>query len=69
MPSTHLSLHYHIVFSTTERRRIIADNWRDDLHAYIGGIVKDMDAIPDYEEEYLELLRLSGVQFDERYMW
>lgn len=147
MPSTYLSLHYHIVFSTKQRRRVIADNWRDDLHAYIGGIVKDMHAIPkaiggpgdhahvvvglkashmltevvrqlkrgssewihshgvrkfawqegygaftvspsqvdavkryianqvehhrrkSYEEEYLELLRLAGVQFDERYVW
>ena len=43
MPSTHLSLHYHIVFSTKERRRIIADTWRDDLHAYICGIVNAMD--------------------------
>src|SRR4030095_16499624 len=47
MPSTHLSLHYHIVFSTKERRRIIADPWRDELHAYIGGIIKEMNAIPE----------------------
>jgi len=143
----HLSLHYHVVFSTKERARIIADTWRDDLHTYIGGILKDMNAIPEaiggpgdhahvllglkathmladvvrqikrgssvwihshgvrkfawqegyasftvspsqinkvkeyianqvehhrrksYEEEYLELLRLSGVEFDERYLW
>src|SRR5262245_15878769 len=47
MPSTHLSLHYHVVFSTKERRRVIADIWRDDLHANIGGIVRDMNAIPE----------------------
>ena len=147
MPSTHLSLHYHIVFSTQQRRRMIADPWRDDLHAYIGGITKALNAIPiaiggpgdhahvlvglrathmlaevirqikrgssqwihthgvhgfawqegyaaftvspshvndvtryianqvehhrrkSYEEEYLELLRLSGVEFQERYLW
>ena len=147
MPSTHLSLHYHIIFSTKERRRIIADTWRDHLHAYIGGIIKDMDAIPiaiggpgdhahvlvglkathtlaevvrqmkrgssewihhhnvkkfawqqgyaaftvspsqvgrvkeyianqiehhrrkTFEEEYVELLMLSGTKFDERYLW
>jgi len=28
MPSTHLSLHYHIVFSTNRHRRIIAEPWR-----------------------------------------
>ena len=47
MPSTNLSLHYHIVFSTKERRRIIADPWREELHAYIGGIIRDMEAVPE----------------------
>jgi REP element-mobilizing transposase RayT len=147
MPSTHLSLHYHIVFSTKERRRLIADPWRDELHAYLGGILKKMDAIPEaiggpgdhahllmglrathalaevvrqikrgssewihshgvrkfawqegygawtvspsqipkvkkyianqvehhrqrtFEEEYLTLLKLSGIEYDERYLW
>ena len=45
--STYVSLHYHIIFSTKERRRIIADPWREDLHAYLGGISKNMDAIPE----------------------
>jgi putative transposase len=45
MPSTHASLHYHIVFSTKGRRRIITDVWRNKLHAYIGGIVKDLDVL------------------------
>jgi putative transposase len=147
MPSTHLSLHYHIIFSTKGRSRIIADPWREELHAYIGGITRDIGAIPraiggtgdhihvllglkathtladavremkrgssvwihqkgvgkfswqegygaftvspsqltkveqyianqvehhrtkTFEEEYLELLRLSGVEFDEKYLW
>jgi putative transposase len=147
MPSTHLSLHYHIIFSTKGRRRMIADTWRDNLHAYIGGIIKDMNAVPSaiggpgdhahvlvglrathnladvvrqmkrgssewihshgvrdfawqegyaaftvspsqvarveqyianqvehhrrksFEEEYLEMLRSSGEEFDERYIW
>lgn len=45
MPSTHLSLHYHIIFCTKERRRIIADPWRAELHAYIGGIIRDIGAV------------------------
>lgn len=148
MPSTHLSLHYHIVFSTKQRRRMIAEPWRDELHAYLGGIVNDLEGVPEaiggtgdhvhlllrlratheladvmreikrgssawihsksrlrvfawqegygaftvspsqvaavsryirnqeehhrkktFEEEYVELLRLSGVEFDERYLW
>src|SRR5262245_16814380 len=36
----------HIIFSTKGRRRMIADTWRDNLHAYIGGIIKDMNAVP-----------------------
>jgi hypothetical protein len=33
MGATYLSLHYHIVFSTKDRRPLIADAWRADLHA------------------------------------
>jgi REP element-mobilizing transposase RayT len=147
MPSTHINLNYHIVFSTKDRRRIIADPWRDELHAYLGGISRDLGAVArsiggtgdhvhilaslkathtladliqqvkrgsskwihqhgvnefawqegygaftvspsqlakveryiasqvahhrkkTFEEEYVDLLRLSGVEFDERYLW
>jgi len=147
MSSTHLALHYHLVFSTKERRRMIADPWRPELHAYLGGILRDMNVIPQtingpgdhvhilaglkathklaevlrqvkrasslwihqhglprfewqegygaftvspsqlaavkryianqeehhrkktFDEEYLQLLRLSDVEFDERYLW
>lgn len=148
MPSTHLSLHYHLVFSTKNRLRIIAKDWRNNLHAYMGGIVKGINGVPlaiggiedhvhlllglrathrlDYvlrdikadssswvhttvgqkkfewqsgylgltvspfqieavksyifnqeehhrrktfKEEYLELLKLSGIEYDERYVW
>jgi REP element-mobilizing transposase RayT len=126
---------------------MIADPWRCELHAYLGGILRDMKVVPEaingpgdhvhilaglkathmlaevlrqvkrgssawihqhglskfewqegygaftvgpsqlnavkryianqeehhrkktFEEEYLELLRLSGVEFDERYLW
>lgn len=47
MPSTHLSLHYHIIFSTKERRRLIRDEWRDRLHQYLGGCVKTAGGIPE----------------------
>ena len=147
MPSTHVSLYYHIIFSTKERRRMIADPWREELHAYSGGILREIDAAPlsvggpgdhvhvllslkathtlsevtrqikrgsslwihrrgvakfacqegsgaftvspsqlskvqryivdqvehhrkrTFEEEYVELLRLTGVEFDEKYLW
>jgi putative transposase len=42
MPSTFLSLHYHLVFSTKERERMIASSWRLRLHEYLGGTVKGL---------------------------
>jgi len=46
MPSTHLSLNYHFVFSTKERYPLIMKEWRADLHAYLGGIVKGLNGVP-----------------------
>ena len=47
MPSTHLSLHYHLVFSTKERSPIIAPEWRGRLHAFLGGTVNTLGGIPE----------------------
>jgi REP element-mobilizing transposase RayT len=148
MPSTHISLHVHLVFSTKDRTPWIAAKWRERLHAYLGGIAKGLDGVPlavggtsdhvhllvglksshrldyflrdlkadssewihreidqpvfawqkgygafsvspsnvdsvrqyvlnqeshhqrySFQQEYLRLLRFSGVQFDERYLW
>ena len=46
MGSTFLSLHYHIVFSTKERRPLIKAAWRAKLHEYLGGTLKGLDASP-----------------------
>jgi putative transposase len=46
MASTHLSLYYHIVFSTKERRSLIIPAWRERLHRYLGAVVKNLDGIP-----------------------
>ena len=40
MPSTHTSLHFHIVFSTKDRHPFIVDAWRARLHEYLGGLVR-----------------------------
>ena len=148
MPATHLSLHYHLVFSTKERYPLILQKWRSDLHAYLGGIVKGLNGVPlaiggvadhvhllvglrathrldyvlrdvkanssgwvhktigqrkfewqsgylgltispsqvervkryilnqenhhrrkSFQDEYLELLKLGGIEYDERYLW
>lgn len=47
MPSTHLSLHYHIIFSTKDRHPFIADEWRARLHEYLGGLIRAADGIPE----------------------
>ena len=47
MGSTFLSLHYHIVFSTKERRLFLRDEWRAKMHEYLGGTVSGLDGIPE----------------------
>jgi putative transposase len=42
MSSTYLSLHYHIIFSTKNRERFIAPEWRDRLHKFLGGTVRGL---------------------------
>ena len=42
MPSTYLSLHYHIVFSTKEREASIGSDIRPSLHEYLGGTIKGL---------------------------
>jgi len=46
MPSSHVASNFHLVFSTKGRLTLIADEWRNRLHAYMGGIVKGLDAVP-----------------------
>ena len=47
MPSTHLSLHFHVVFSTKDRHPFIAETWRSRFHEYIGGLIRAADGIPE----------------------
>ncbi len=47
MASTHLSLHYHIIFSTKDRAPIIAPEWRDRLHACMGGVIRNVEGVPE----------------------
>jgi len=71
MPSTHLSLHYHLIFSTKERVASLHKDWRGRLHAYLGGIVRDLGGFPECiggVEDHVHLLiglrathRLAGV--------
>jgi REP element-mobilizing transposase RayT len=47
MGSTFHSLHYHVVFSTKERRPFIDRKWRNDLHAYLGGIIRGLGGVAE----------------------
>ena len=47
MSSTYLSLHYHLVFSTKERRPFILDEWREELHNYLGGTIKGLGGVAE----------------------
>ena len=46
MPSTYLSLHYHLVFSTKDRTPLIEASWRNRLHEYLGGTVEGLKGFP-----------------------
>jgi len=59
MGSTFFSLHYHIVFSTKERRPLIRREWRPRLHSYLGGIINGMNGVPEMVggvEDHVHLL-------------
>ena len=44
MSATHHGVLVHIVFSTKVRYLLLADDWRDELFAYIGGTARDHKA-------------------------
>lgn len=59
MPSTHHSLHYHLVFSTKDRRKLISSAWAGRLHAYLGGIIRSLEGVPlivNGTEDHVHLL-------------
>ncbi len=47
MSSTHLSLYYHLVFSTKGRHTWIKETWRERLQAYVGGIVRELGGVAE----------------------
>jgi REP element-mobilizing transposase RayT len=46
MPSTHVSLHYHLVFSTKNREPWLPPSQRPRVHDYLGGILRGMNGVP-----------------------
>ena len=45
MPSTHLSLHYHLVFSTKNREPLLNHESCAHIHSYLGGIIRGMNGV------------------------
>jgi len=43
MGQSYTCLHYHLVFSTEQRRALIAGEIRPRLHDYMAGIIKELD--------------------------
>ncbi|WP_367870288.1 IS200/IS605 family transposase [Luteolibacter sp. Populi] len=47
MPSTHTSLHYHVIFATKHRERLIDPAWQEDLHEYLGGTIRGLGGVSE----------------------
>ncbi len=47
MTSTHLSLHYHLIFSTKGRLPWIKVSWEKRLHEYLGGIIRGLGGVAE----------------------
>jgi putative transposase len=47
LSSTHLSLHYHVVFGTNNHESVIASDWRARLHAFLGGVIRPLNGVPE----------------------
>jgi putative transposase len=63
MPQSLAKVYLHLVFSTKNRERVLADEDRPDLHAYIGGTLKGMDCMPieiNSEPDHVHVLFMLG---------
>ncbi len=79
MPSTHVSLHVHIVFRRKTATRSSTAHGSDgstdtsaeqieSVREYIRG-QKEHHRTRTFQEEYLEFLKDCGIEYDERYVW
>lgn len=47
MSSTHSALHHHLIWGTKNHELVILPSWRERLHAYLGGCIRALDAVPE----------------------
>jgi len=59
MPSTWTHNYYHIVFGTKHREPIIDDSLEPRLHAFLGGIAKDLGCTPYAINGYVDHVHLA----------
>jgi len=67
MGSTHLSLHVHLIFGTKSHEPFMAKEWRPRLHVYMGGILRNVNAVPEIVggiEDHVHIL--AGLHATER---
>lgn len=63
MPQSLSKIYLHLIFSTKNQERILTDDIRTDLHAYMGGTLKGMDCVPleiNSEPDHAHLLFLMS---------
>jgi REP element-mobilizing transposase RayT len=63
MPQSLAKIHVHLVFSTKNRERTLQDDVRADLHAYMRGILRDLESPPleiNTEPDHAHVLFLLG---------
>ncbi len=46
MPTTHSSLHVHVIFATKNRAPLLTPELIEDVHGYIGGTLRSLDCKP-----------------------
>jgi REP element-mobilizing transposase RayT len=62
MPGTFSQIYIQIVFAVKGRENLIANSWKEELHKYIGGIIKSkgqkpiiVNGMPDHIHAYVGL--------------
>jgi hypothetical protein len=45
MPASHLSLHYHLIFSTRDRIAYLEQEWRVSMHTHLGDIINNLGGV------------------------
>src|SRR5262245_28108234 len=62
-------VYVHLIFSTKNRERFLREDIRPDLHAYVGGILRDLDSPCieiNREPDHAHLLFILSHPYDQR---